>query len=154
MAARLLRRSNVFTSFNLIQSSSPHLRTSFARVPTTSYRNIATTMPPKEQAKQSEDGVSGLDEWKHRAPYAIHSDAKDFKVRYEGGCHCGRIQYQLSREKPLDAKYCHCKTCQRLHGQSLIECSLVITSDCLCRCSLPVGRHLPQRGHQLQPRSP
>ncbi|KAI9707709.1 MAG: hypothetical protein M1836_000671 [Candelina mexicana] len=73
-------------------------------------------MTSKAQAKQSDDGVSGLDEWKHRAPYAIHSDAKDFKVRYEGGCHCGRVKYQLSREKPLDAKYCHCKTCQRLHG--------------------------------------
>jgi hypothetical protein len=22
----------------------------------------------------------------------------------------------LSREKPLAAKYCHCTTCQRLHG--------------------------------------
>jgi hypothetical protein len=26
------------------------------------------------------------------------------------------VQYQLSREKPLDAKFCHCKTCQVIHG--------------------------------------
>lgn len=24
----------------------------------------------------------------------------------EGGCHCGRVKYQLNREKPLSAKYC------------------------------------------------
>ena len=61
----------------------------------------------------------GLDDWKERAPYRIHENTDDFKVRYEASCHCGRVKYQLSREKPLDAKYCHCTTCQRLHGQSL-----------------------------------
>ncbi|MCJ1297735.1 hypothetical protein MMC08_000523 [Hypocenomyce scalaris] len=58
----------------------------------------------------------GLDDWKYRAPYKIHENSEDFKVRYEGGCHCGRVTYQLSREKPLDAKYCHCTTCQVLHA--------------------------------------
>lgn len=56
------------------------------------------------------------DEWKTRAPYSIHKNDDSFKVRYEAGCHCGRVTYQLSREKPLDAKYCHCTTCQTLHG--------------------------------------
>ena len=60
----------------------------------------------------------GLDDWKERAPYRIHENTDDFKVRYEASCHCGRVQYQLSREKPLDSKYCHCTTCQRLHGSS------------------------------------
>ncbi len=35
-----------------------------------------------------------------------------FNALYEASCHCGRVKYQLSREKPLDAKYCHCTTCQ------------------------------------------
>ncbi|KAL8933203.1 MAG: hypothetical protein Q9216_006471 [Gyalolechia sp. 2 TL-2023] len=57
-----------------------------------------------------------LNAWKHRAPYRVHDQAEDFKVRYEGSCHCGKVKYQLSREKPLDAKYCHCTTCQKIHG--------------------------------------
>ncbi|KAI4169551.1 MAG: hypothetical protein LQ343_005631 [Gyalolechia ehrenbergii] len=57
-----------------------------------------------------------LNAWKHRPPYRVHDKAEDFKVRYEGSCHCGKVKYQLSREKPLDAKYCHCTTCQKIHG--------------------------------------
>lgn len=59
------------------------------------------------------------DEWKHRAPYRIHSskdDGEPFEARWQGGCHCGRVRYELSRERPLASKYCHCTTCQRLHG--------------------------------------
>ena len=61
------------------------------------------------------------DEWKHNPPYSIHGDDENFNAVWEGGCHCGKVQYQLSREKPLAAKYCHCTTCQRLHGVSLIH---------------------------------
>ncbi|KAL8751187.1 MAG: hypothetical protein Q9199_006597 [Rusavskia elegans] len=57
-----------------------------------------------------------LNEWKQRPPYRVHDEAADFKVRYEGSCHCGKVRYQLSREKPLDAKFCHCTTCQKIHG--------------------------------------
>ncbi|MCJ1225607.1 hypothetical protein MMC12_002256 [Toensbergia leucococca] len=57
-----------------------------------------------------------LDDWKYRAPYKVHENDPNFDVRYEGGCHCGRVKYQLSREKPLDSKFCHCTTCQTLHG--------------------------------------
>lgn len=56
------------------------------------------------------------EDWKHRAPYRIHEDNDNFLARYEGSCHCGKVQYELSREKPLNAKYCHCTTCQGLHG--------------------------------------
>ena len=57
-------------------------------------------------------------EWKSRPPYSVHENDPNFKVRYNGSCHCGKVQYQLSREKPLDAKYCHCTTCQKIHGMS------------------------------------
>lgn len=60
-----------------------------------------------------------LNQWKFRAPYSIHESDKNFNVRYEGSCHCGRVKYQLSREKPLDAKFCHCATCQKIHGTEL-----------------------------------
>ena len=58
-----------------------------------------------------------LNQWKFRAPYKVHDNDPNFHVRYRGSCHCGKIKYQLSRERPLDSKYCHCSTCQKLHGQ-------------------------------------
>ena len=65
------------------------------------------------------------DQWKHRAPYRIHDNPKDFPVKWKGKCHCGAVQYQLSREKPLASKYCHCTTCQRLHGVRLSCCDVL-----------------------------
>jgi hypothetical protein len=75
----------------------------------------------KSQAKssghKSEDVDGEHNEWKFRAPYKVHNkEGEGFNVLYEASCHCGRVQYQLSREKPLSAKYCHCTTCQVLHG--------------------------------------
>ncbi|CAD6568069.1 MAG: hypothetical protein ASARMPRED_001401 [Alectoria sarmentosa] len=49
-----------------------------------------------------------FNEWKHRAPYKVHDNDPNFHARYEASCHCGKVRYQLSREKPLDSKYCHC----------------------------------------------
>ncbi|KAK4653389.1 hypothetical protein QC762_507250 [Podospora pseudocomata] len=56
------------------------------------------------------------DQWKFRAPYKIHDKGENFDVKWKGKCHCGAVQYELSREKPLASKYCHCTTCQRMHG--------------------------------------
>lgn len=58
-------------------------------------------------------------QWKHRAPYKVHDNDPNFHARYEASCHCGKVRYQLSREKPLDSKYCHCTTCQKLHGAGI-----------------------------------
>ena len=58
------------------------------------------------------------DKWKERPPYRIH-DKADFDAKWKGKCHCGAVQYELSRDKPLASKYCHCTTCQRLHGVRL-----------------------------------
>lgn len=58
------------------------------------------------------------DEWKHNPPYRVHEDDEKFPAKWTGGCHCGKVKYQLSREKPLASKFCHCTTCQRLHGVS------------------------------------
>ncbi len=112
MALRSFRNPNPVSSllkYPVLPCSTPRLLSSNRlRFPiqTAAFRTTTT-------AKMS------LDEWKHRAPYKIHENDANFKVRYEGGCHCGRVRYQLSREKPLDAKYCHCTTCQKLHGTFL-----------------------------------
>ncbi|ETI20442.1 hypothetical protein G647_08477 [Cladophialophora carrionii CBS 160.54] len=72
-----------------------------------------------------------IDEWKHREPYAVHDVEKNekFSVKWEGACHCGKVTYQLSREKPLAAKYCHCTTCQRLHGAPFQWAAIFHKSD-------------------------
>jgi hypothetical protein len=80
-----------------------------------------SAMTQNQEAHQYQAGATTHkkeDEWKHREPYRIHDKAEDFEVKWEGQCHCGRVQYELSRDKPLAAKYCHCTTCQRLHGVS------------------------------------
>ncbi|KAH0833547.1 putative glutathione-dependent formaldehyde-activating family gfa protein [Fonsecaea pedrosoi] len=69
------------------------------------------------------------DEWKHREPYRLHSKDEDFPVKWEGQCHCGKVTYQLSRDKPLAAKYCHCTTCQRLHGAPFQWAAIFHKSD-------------------------
>ena len=47
-------------------------------------------------------------------PYPSADDER-FKVRYRASCHCGSIRYEVSAD-PVDAKICHCMTCQKLHG--------------------------------------
>jgi len=56
--------------------------------------------------------------WKHRPPYAMHTEA-EFGARWRGKCMCGRVTYILRQERPLNAKYCHCRGCQVLHGAPL-----------------------------------
>lgn len=84
-----------------------------------------SSSPDKKAKKKGEDhqfqaGQStdrDIDQWKHRAPYRVHEAVDDnFAVQWTGHCHCGRVAYQLGRERPLASKYCHCTTCQRLHG--------------------------------------
>lgn len=129
-------------------------RTQHIMAPSKEEKDAATS-----KGNNQEDVEGKENEWKFRAPYKIHDDAKGFNALYEASCHCGRVRYQLSREKPLDAKYCHCNTCQRLHGKHsiLTWCAGNVLCDrsltCLCRCSLPMGRYIRENGHQLHPRS-
>ncbi|KAI0599135.1 Mss4-like protein [Biscogniauxia sp. FL1348] len=55
-------------------------------------------------------------DWKNRAPYRTTDPDPDPKKQYTARCHCGRVRYWLSRDRPLAAKFCHCVDCQALHG--------------------------------------
>ncbi len=48
------------------------------------------------------------------ADYAALDDST-FIARYRASCHCGAVRYEVSAD-PVDAKICHCSTCQKLHG--------------------------------------
>jgi len=76
--------------------------------------NHARATSPRNK---SEDLEVQPNEWKFRAPYKVHDAAEGFQSVHEASCQCGRVVYQINRDKPLDAKYCHCITCQTLHGK-------------------------------------
>jgi len=38
-----------------------------------------------------------------------------FVAKYTASCFCEAVRYEVSAD-PVDAKICHCTTCQRLHG--------------------------------------
>ena len=52
-------------------------------------------------------------DWKHAPPYS-HGDGA-FAVKYRAECYCGAVAFEVSAD-PVDAKICHCRTCQALHG--------------------------------------
>ncbi|CAG7946598.1 unnamed protein product [Penicillium salamii] len=59
------------------------------------------------------------EEWKHRSPYTMQTEAELGPIKWRGKCLCGKVTYALKREKPLNAKYCHCRGCQVAHGAPL-----------------------------------
>jgi len=61
-------------------------------------------------------GNSNEDEsirWRKLAPYG--NVFREDEIKYKGRCHCGSIRINVCSD-PLDSKYCHCQTCQKLHG--------------------------------------
>ncbi|KAI5924164.1 glutathione-dependent formaldehyde-activating, GFA [Camillea tinctor] len=54
--------------------------------------------------------------WQTRPPYLPTSPSADVQKHYSAQCHCGRVRYWLSRDRPLASKFCHCVGCQALHG--------------------------------------
>ena len=42
-------------------------------------------------------------------------DDENFVAKYGACCQCGAVSYEV-RADPLDAKICHCRDCQALHG--------------------------------------
>ena len=76
----------------------------------------STSHEHPHQQKAKEQHMDGPNEWKTRPPYRIGDETDGFKARWNASCHCGQVQYQLSRETALDSKLCHCTTCQKQHG--------------------------------------
>lgn len=119
----------------LLRSATPALKQSVRATPLLSPKPALRPLPsptyklrmPSNQAYTTkasgenpgeEPGELKTGEYKNRPPYRIHESGENFHTEWEGSCHCGKVQFQLSRKKPLAAKYCHCTTCQVLHGMS------------------------------------
>ncbi|EEP79145.1 conserved hypothetical protein [Uncinocarpus reesii 1704] len=69
------------------------------------------------------------EKWEDNPPYQAQSPEKFGRVFWHGSCQCGQVKYQLNREKPLDAKFCHCTSCQRLHGAPFQWAAIFHKSD-------------------------
>lgn len=45
----------------------------------------------------------------------VSFDDSAFIPKYRAACFCGQVRYEVSAD-PVDAKLCHCRACQKLHG--------------------------------------
>ncbi|KAJ5984019.1 hypothetical protein N7481_006118 [Penicillium waksmanii] len=52
----------------------------------------------------------------NRPPYVLTPLDQYGDIRWRAHCQCGKVSYSLRRERPLKAKFCHCRGCQVLHG--------------------------------------
>lgn len=73
-------------------------------------------MAEKEQWPCLHNRMSKQDQWKLRPPYQIQPPDEFGTIKWRGKCHCGQVTYSLNRERPLNAKFCHCRGCQLMHG--------------------------------------
>ncbi|KAJ5908673.1 hypothetical protein N7495_001355 [Penicillium taxi] len=53
---------------------------------------------------------------KHRSPYKLHLPGEFGEIKWSAHCQCRKISYSLKQYSPIDAKFCHCRTCQVMHG--------------------------------------
>ena len=51
-----------------------------------------------------------------------------FNTLYRARCHCGAVCYEVQAD-PLDAKLCHCRNCQVLHGAPMQWAAIFEKSD-------------------------
>lgn len=51
--------------------------------------------------------------WTQIPPYTNNDPL--FRAQYRASCFCGAVSFEVSAE-PVDAKICHCRQCQTLHG--------------------------------------
>ncbi|TFK81926.1 hypothetical protein K466DRAFT_501264 [Polyporus arcularius HHB13444] len=63
----------------------------------------------------SQKGGSYEEDFMHKPPYEWKSEGYLFKPKYYSECWCGNVAFEFHGD-PVDAKHCHCKQCQHLHG--------------------------------------
>lgn len=63
----------------------------------------------------AQDGRANENISKKEPPFLLASDDDKFKIKYKSGCLCGAVEYAVDSD-PIGSKFCHCTSCQRLHG--------------------------------------
>jgi hypothetical protein len=88
------------------------------------YHNIVVTLittrnTPKMGHANTNDSLghnSEVEDYTRRPPYLLQPLQEFGEVKWHAQCQCGQVKYALRRERPLNAKFCHCRQCQVLHG--------------------------------------
>ncbi|KAJ6119057.1 hypothetical protein N7471_013008 [Penicillium samsonianum] len=57
-----------------------------------------------------------VEDYTKRPPYLLQPLQEFGEIKWHAQCQCGEVKYALRRERPLNAKFCHCRQCQVLHG--------------------------------------
>jgi len=63
----------------------------------------------------SSNGGDGEQDFLGKPPYEWTSEGALFKPKYRAQCWCGNVAFEFHGD-PVDAKHCHCRQCQHLHG--------------------------------------
>jgi hypothetical protein len=78
--------------------------------------NLSDPLPSPAFTNNPPEHTLSSEEWKHRSPYYIPNPNEFGEIKWRGHCQCRKVSYSLRRESPLNAKFCHCLGCQRMHG--------------------------------------
>ncbi|KAI1658924.1 Mss4-like protein [Daldinia decipiens] len=79
-------------------------------------KNMGQTRSETETGAETGAVRDSIEDWKSKPPYRTTPGNEHFDKKWTAHCHCGRVKYWLSRDKPLSVKFCHCVDCQALHG--------------------------------------
>lgn len=72
--------------------------------------------PPAPTLENSSEYTFKNEDPSHRPPYSQRPLDEFGEIKWRAHCQCGRISYSLRRQRPLNAKFCHCRGCQVMHG--------------------------------------
>ncbi|KAJ5861285.1 uncharacterized protein N7529_008595 [Penicillium soppii] len=57
-----------------------------------------------------------VEDYTNRPPYLLQPLQRFGETKWRAHCQCGQVKYALRRARTLNAKFCHCRQCQVLHG--------------------------------------
>ncbi|TPX23812.1 hypothetical protein DIZ76_013155 [Coccidioides immitis] len=113
-------------------------------------RHLATSRSSMAQSKKNSSQSSQPgSKWHDDPPYAVQPPEEFGTVYWRASCCCGQVKYQLNRKKPLDAKFCHCVGCQKLHGAPFQWAAIFHKSD-INFLNGPRGLDFYQSGENLR----
>ncbi|KAM5429134.1 hypothetical protein McanMca71_007915 [Microsporum canis] len=70
-----------------------------------------------------------MEDWMTSPPYVNQTEEQFGDIQWQAQCQCQRVRYEISRKQPLDAKFCHCRGCQILHGAPFQWAAIFEKSD-------------------------